>query len=292
MARHLPFPRGYSFHERSAKKRRSAVATIGRRVNRAAMPAASFDRRLTPARADLAAEHLRGLVDAPRYAEGRGMRIIAASAPLRRAPRADAPLETEALFGESVTVYDESDGLGLGAARARPVCRLSASRRARSAVRADPSGRGAAHARLSRPRDQAAAAHGALAWRAADDRGPRGRLRGLGGRALPLVARLDGTQRARTGLRRGRRALSRDALSLGRPDVRRHRLLGPGSDGAHGGRRRVAARQRHDGGGPRRAYRHRRSRARRSRAAISCSGRATSGSCAIPSRCFTPTAGT
>ena len=33
-------------------------------------------------------------------------------------------------------------------------------------------------------------------------------------------------------------------------------------------------------------------RARRSRAAIWCSGRATSGSCAIPSRCFTPMAGT
>jgi cell wall-associated NlpC family hydrolase len=74
------------------------------------MPASSFDRRLTPARADLAAAHLRGLVDAPRYAEGRAMRIIAASAPLRRSPQADAPLETEALHGESVTVYDEQDG--------------------------------------------------------------------------------------------------------------------------------------------------------------------------------------
>ncbi|HEY3622579.1 MAG TPA: C40 family peptidase [Roseiarcus sp.] len=74
------------------------------------MPSARFDRRLTPARADLAAEHLRGLVDAPRYAQGRGMRIIAASAPLRRSPQADAPLETEALHGESVTVYDEQDG--------------------------------------------------------------------------------------------------------------------------------------------------------------------------------------
>jgi cell wall-associated NlpC family hydrolase len=72
--------------------------------------AASFDRRLTPARADLAAEHLRGHVDAPRYAAGRIMRIIAASAPLRRAPQGAAPLETEALFGESVTVYDEQDG--------------------------------------------------------------------------------------------------------------------------------------------------------------------------------------
>jgi len=74
------------------------------------MSAASFDRRLTPARADLAAAHLRGLFDAPRYAEGQGMRIIAASAPLRRSPQADAPLETEALHGESVTVYDEQDG--------------------------------------------------------------------------------------------------------------------------------------------------------------------------------------
>ena len=38
------------------------------------------------------------------------MRIVAASAPLRRSPDPNAPLETEALFGESVTVYDESDG--------------------------------------------------------------------------------------------------------------------------------------------------------------------------------------
>jgi cell wall-associated NlpC family hydrolase len=74
------------------------------------MPAASFDRRLTPARGDLAAAHLRGLVDAQRYTVGQGMRIIAASAPLRRAPQADAPLETEALHGERVIVYDEQAG--------------------------------------------------------------------------------------------------------------------------------------------------------------------------------------
>jgi cell wall-associated NlpC family hydrolase len=74
------------------------------------MPPPPFDRRLTPVRADLAAEHLRGLVKAPRYAEGRGMRIVAASAPFRRSPQADAPLETEALFGETATVYDESEG--------------------------------------------------------------------------------------------------------------------------------------------------------------------------------------
>ena len=38
------------------------------------------------------------------------MRIIAASAPLRRSPDTEAALETEALFGEKATVYDESDG--------------------------------------------------------------------------------------------------------------------------------------------------------------------------------------
>ncbi len=73
------------------------------------MPPAPFDRRTTPARADLAAERLRGLVAAPRYVKGRNMRIIAASAPLRRSPQADAPLETEALYGESVAVYDERE---------------------------------------------------------------------------------------------------------------------------------------------------------------------------------------
>ncbi len=36
------------------------------------------------------------------------MRIIAGSAPVRGSPQADAPLETEALFGEAVTVYDDS----------------------------------------------------------------------------------------------------------------------------------------------------------------------------------------
>jgi cell wall-associated NlpC family hydrolase len=74
------------------------------------MTFARFDRRLTPARADLAAAHLRGQVDAPRYAEGGAMQVVEASAPLRRAPQADAPLDTEALHGESVMVYDQSEG--------------------------------------------------------------------------------------------------------------------------------------------------------------------------------------
>ena len=218
------------------------------------------------------------------------MRIIAASAPLRRAPQADAPLETEALHGESVTVYDEQGGMGLGAARARPICRLPAERGARSAVRADPSGRGFAHARLSRPRDQAAPAHGALARRAAHDCGRQGRFRGVRGRALPLVAPSGGIERARARRSRCRRTLSRDALSLGRPDVGGNRLLGPRPDGADRSRRAMPARQRHAGGDAGRAV------AIDDRAplpvAISYSGRAMSESCAIPRPCFTPTAGT
>jgi hypothetical protein len=69
-----------------------------------------FDRRVTPARPDLAAAHLRGPIEAPRYAEGRAMQVVEASAPLRRAPAPDAPLETEALLGETVVIYDVSEG--------------------------------------------------------------------------------------------------------------------------------------------------------------------------------------
>jgi cell wall-associated NlpC family hydrolase len=70
-----------------------------------------FDPRVTPARADLAAAHLKGKADAPRFVEGEPRIVIETSAPLRRAPRHDAPLDTEALCGERVTVYD-IDGEG------------------------------------------------------------------------------------------------------------------------------------------------------------------------------------
>jgi cell wall-associated NlpC family hydrolase len=67
---------------------------------------ATFDPRLTPARADLAAKHLEGKVTAARFVEGRVYEVIEPQAPLRREPRPDAPLETEALKGERVTIYD------------------------------------------------------------------------------------------------------------------------------------------------------------------------------------------
>ena len=68
----------------------------------------AYDPRITPARPDLAAAHLKGIVIATRYVEGKPCRVIEPQAPLRREPRADASLETEALFGECVTVYDRA----------------------------------------------------------------------------------------------------------------------------------------------------------------------------------------
>jgi cell wall-associated NlpC family hydrolase len=77
-----------------------------------------FDKRLTPARADLAAAHLAGEVEAARFVAARRMRVIAASAPLRRAPGNAAMLDTEALFGESVDVYEVSGDFAWGQLRA------------------------------------------------------------------------------------------------------------------------------------------------------------------------------
>ena len=61
-------------------------------------------------RAGLAAESLRGKVEAARYVAGVRRRIGAPSLPLRREPRFDATLDTEGLFGETLTLFDESEG--------------------------------------------------------------------------------------------------------------------------------------------------------------------------------------
>lgn len=63
---------------------------------------------------DLAAEHLRGQVDAPQFVEGTLRQVVETAAPLRRDPDPDAPLDTEAVFGERVTVYDELEGWAWG----------------------------------------------------------------------------------------------------------------------------------------------------------------------------------
>ena len=70
-----------------------------------------FDPRLTPARADLAAAHLKGEVEAARYVEGEWRRVIEPTAPLKRTPSGAASLDTEALYGERARVF-EDDGEG------------------------------------------------------------------------------------------------------------------------------------------------------------------------------------
>jgi cell wall-associated NlpC family hydrolase len=75
-----------------------------------AEPAPTRDARLTPARPDLAAERLRGVVDAPRYAPPRALRATTPTVPLTDRPDADAPMTTELLFGEPFDVYDSRDG--------------------------------------------------------------------------------------------------------------------------------------------------------------------------------------
>jgi len=70
-----------------------------------------FDPRLTPAREDVAAKHLQGRVQAARFVEGVAYEVVAPQAPVRLAPRPDAPLATEALAGERVVIY-QSDAEG------------------------------------------------------------------------------------------------------------------------------------------------------------------------------------
>lgn len=78
--------------------------------------AVKFDRRITPIRSDVAAAHLKGQVDAPRYAEGENASIAVGRVSLRAAPSDEAAQDSELLFGESFTVYDMADGWAWGQA--------------------------------------------------------------------------------------------------------------------------------------------------------------------------------
>ena len=74
-----------------------------------------LDPRVTPARPDLAAKALEGKIAAARYVTGQDYEVIEAQAPLRSEPRPDAPLATEALKGERVTIYDiDAEGWAWG----------------------------------------------------------------------------------------------------------------------------------------------------------------------------------
>jgi hypothetical protein len=66
----------------------------------------NFDGRLTPARPDLAARHLAGLVEAARFADPAPCRVTATAAPMRATPDPSAPFDTELLHGEEIAVYE------------------------------------------------------------------------------------------------------------------------------------------------------------------------------------------
>ncbi len=69
-----------------------------------------FDRRLTPARPDLAAMHLKGDVEADRFVEAVPARVSVPVADLLPRPDAGTVRDTQLLSGEEVDVYERADG--------------------------------------------------------------------------------------------------------------------------------------------------------------------------------------
>ncbi len=72
------------------------------------------DPRATPARPDLAAAHLRGHVEAARYAEPERHSCAAPAAPIRRAPDSAAGMDDQLLFGDGFDVYEIANGWAWG----------------------------------------------------------------------------------------------------------------------------------------------------------------------------------
>lgn len=68
----------------------------------------TLDRRLHPVRMDLAAQSYDGRVTADRFVEGTEMRVTADRLDFRKEPRRDSSIDTEALYGEIVRVFEET----------------------------------------------------------------------------------------------------------------------------------------------------------------------------------------
>ncbi|MDG4892047.1 NlpC/P60 family protein [Mesorhizobium sp. WSM4976] len=68
------------------------------------------DARLHAFRSDLADARLKGEVAADRFVTGRPARITASVADLRKAPRPDSGVNTQALFGDDVLVFEDAQG--------------------------------------------------------------------------------------------------------------------------------------------------------------------------------------
>lgn len=68
-----------------------------------------MDKRITPARPDLAASHLAGKVEAARFVGGELREVTDGVTSVRRDPFGGAMLDTQALRGERVMVYDTTE---------------------------------------------------------------------------------------------------------------------------------------------------------------------------------------
>lgn len=79
---------------------------------------AEFDKRLTPARPDLAAAHLKGKIAAASYSEGRSLQVSRGVTGLYALPSEHAGQQTQLLFGENFRVYEEKNGWVWGQADA------------------------------------------------------------------------------------------------------------------------------------------------------------------------------
>src|SRR3569623_602761 len=171
-----------------------------------------FDPRLNPYRPDLAAAYLRGQVEASRCVDGTPYEVIEPVADVRRDPAHEAALDTQALKGERVTVYE-----------------MSEEGWARGQLAADGSRRCAAHVWLSGGQHHAAADGCATDGRGHRDRADDGQLRGRWlWLALPAEPRCAAREQAGR-LRRHRRDVSQHPLPLGWQVMAWDRLFGTGA---------------------------------------------------------------
>ena len=76
------------------------------------------DPRRTPVRPDLAAAHLRGEVEAGRHAEPTRLVVALPVAPLTRTAEAEAPMQSQLLYGEGFAVYEHDGEWAWGQAEA------------------------------------------------------------------------------------------------------------------------------------------------------------------------------
>lgn len=74
------------------------------------------DPRLNPWRDDLAAMHLRGEIEAPKFVEGTLKQVTEPVAALRRSPADGALQDSQLLYGEGFCIYEEKNGWAWGQA--------------------------------------------------------------------------------------------------------------------------------------------------------------------------------